>query len=149
LRSIERAKSLSIFVLAPGDASLRATDGHAIDSPRLMNAIREGSSVVQIPREEAGVFGLPARTALAGGSRVDVGRGKTWDVVAVPPAERQRAREQGARRRLILSVFTAVGLVLAFGGVALHVQRKELVLQQVVALASARQRSDERLQRAT
>jgi signal transduction histidine kinase len=49
----------------------------------------------------------------------------------------------------VLSVFTAAGMVLAFGGIALRVQRKELMLERGLAVAEARHRSDERLQRAT
>src|SRR6185436_10141860 len=149
MRSIERANSLTILVRAPGTSELRTTDGRDMSSPRLMEAVREGKSVVRIPREEATAFGLPARTALAGLSRVNAGPGETWDVLAVATAERQRDRELRARKRLVLSVFTAAGLVLAFGGVAMRIQRKELVLQQDLALASAQQRNDERLQRAT
>ena len=149
IRSIERAKSLAILVRPPGSAVLRATDGSEVSSPRLMEAVRDGQSVVRIPREEAAAFGLPARTALAGLSRVDAGGGKSWDILAVATAERERDRELWARRRLVLSVFTAAGLVLAFGGIALRVQRKELTLERGLAVADARQRSDERLQRAT
>ncbi len=149
IRSIERDKSLTILVRAPGTSELRATDGREMSSPRLMEAVRSGQSVVRIPREEAAAFGLPARTALAGLSRVDAGEGQTWDIVAVATAERERDRETWARRRLVLSVFTAAGLVLAFGGIALRVQRKELILERGLAVAEARHRSDERLQRAT
>jgi len=149
IRSIERANSLTILVRAPGTSELRTTDGRDMSSPRLMEAVRDGKSVVRIPREEAAAFGLPARTALAGLSRVDAGQGQTWDILAVATAERERDRESRARRRLVLSVFTAAGLVLAFGGVAFRVQRKELMLERGLAVAEARQRSDERLQRAT
>ena len=92
---------------------------------------------------------MPARTALAGLSRVDAGEGQTWDILAVASAEHERDRETWARGRLVLSVFAAVGLVLAFGGIALRVQRKELILERELAVAEARHRSDERLQRAT
>jgi signal transduction histidine kinase len=149
IRAIERAKSLAILVRAPGAAELRATDGREVASPRLHDALRDGQSIVRIPREEAAAFGLPARTALAGLSRVDAGRGGTWDVLAVATAERERDREFWARRRLVLSVFTAAGLVLAFGGIALRVQRKELTLERGLAVAEAQHRNDERLQRAT
>jgi len=149
IRTIERAKALAILVRPPGAATLRATDGREVSSPRLMEAVRDGDSVVSIPREEAAAFGLPARTALAGLSHVDAGAGGTWDILAVATAERERDRELWARRRLVLSVFTAAGLVLAFGGIALRVQRKELVLERGLALAEAQHRSDERLQRAT
>jgi len=149
IRSIERAKSLTILVRAPGTSELRGTDGRELTPPRLMEAVRDGKSVVRIPREEAAAFGLPARTALAGLSRIEVGQGQSWDILAIATAERERDREMWARRRLILSVFTAAGLVLAFGGVTLGVQRKELMLERELAVAEAAHRSDERLQRAT
>ena len=66
-----------------GATNLRGTDGARVVSSRLLDALRGPESVVRIPREEAGQFGLPSRTALAGLSRVQVGDGKTWDVVAV------------------------------------------------------------------
>jgi signal transduction histidine kinase len=148
LRSIERAGALAILVRAPGDANLRATDGTAVDSSRILDALRGADSVIRIPREEAGRFGLPARTALAGLSRVSLDDGRTWDVVAVASAERQRDRETRARRRLVLSVFGAASLVLAFGGAAMRLQRNELVLERELAIAELRQQRDERLQRA-
>jgi signal transduction histidine kinase len=149
IRAVERARALTILVRPPGASALRATDGREVSSPRLMQAVRDGQSVVRIPREEAAAFGLPARTALAGLSHVDAGAGGTWDILAVATAERERDREAWARRRLVLSVFTAAGLVLAFGGIALRIQRKELILERGLAVAEARHRSDERLQRAT
>jgi two-component system NtrC family sensor kinase len=148
LRSIERANALAILLRAPGEVALRTTSGREISSPRLLAALRDASPVVRIPREEAAAFGLPARTALAGLFRVDAGGRGTWDVVAVASAERQRDRQGWARRRLVLSVFTAAGLVLAFGGVAMRLQRNELVLERELAIADLRQARDERLQRA-
>jgi two-component system NtrC family sensor kinase len=148
IRAIERAKSLAILVRPPGAATLRTTDGREVASPRLIEAVRDGDAVVRIPREEAAALGLPARTALAGLAHVDAGHGETWDILAVATAKRERDRELWARRRLILSVFTAAGLVLAFGGLAFRVQRKELMLERGLALAQAQHRSDERLQRA-
>ncbi len=148
LRSIERVKALSILVRPPGDTSLRTTDGHQIASQRLLDALRRGETVIRIPREEAGMFGLPSRTALAGLSRVDLGKGGTWDIAAVASAERHRDREVWARRRLVLSVFTAAGLVLIFGGIAMRLQRNELVLERELAVAGIQQQRDERLQRA-
>jgi signal transduction histidine kinase len=148
LRSFERQNALKILVLPPGEGRLRTTDGATVASSRLLEALRGADAVLRIPREEAGELGLPARTALAGLSRVSVSPGRTWDVVAVASAERERDREARARRRLILSVFGAAGLVLAFGGAAMRIQRKELVLERELAIAELRQRRDERLQRA-
>jgi two-component system NtrC family sensor kinase len=148
MRSVEHARSLAILLHRPGEPTFRATDGRELSSPRLLEALGAGQTVVRIPREEAGAFGLPSRTALAGLATVDGGPRGTWDVIAVASAERQRDRELWARRRLVLSVFTVAGLVLAFGGLAMRTQRKELVLQRELAVASIQRRRDERLERA-
>lgn len=149
MRSIERPKALVIVARRSNEAMLRTTAGRSLAAPRLTEALDRGDSVVRIPREEAALFGLPLRTALAGLSRIDAGTAGTWDIVAVASAERERDREDWARSRLVLSVITAAGLVLAFGGVAMRIQRKELVLEQELALASVRQQRDERLERAS
>jgi signal transduction histidine kinase len=149
LRSIERPKTLAIFARRPNESTLRTTDGRELAAPRLTEALDRGDLVVRIPRDESALFGLPARTALAGLSRIEAGSAGSWDIVAVASAERERDREDWARRRLLLSVITAASLVLAFGGVARRNQRKELVLERELALASLQQRRDERLERAS
>ena len=149
LRSIERTKALVIVARRSNESMLRTTGGRDLAAPRLTEALDWGDSVVRIPRDEAALFGLPPRTALAGLARIDAGTAGTWDIVAIASAERERDREDWARRRLVLSVVTAAGLVLAFGGAAMRNQRKELVLERELALASIRQRRDERLERAS
>jgi len=149
LRSIERPKALVIAARRAGSGSLRTTSGREVAAERLAEALDRGDSVLRISREEAAQFGLPPRTALAGLSRVGLGGAGTWDIVAIASAERERDREVWARRRLVLSVVTVGGLVLAFGGIALRNQRKELMLERELALASVEQRRDERLERAS
>ena len=149
LSSIERPKALVIVARRSNESMLHTTDGRDLAAPRLTEALDRGDSVVRIPRDESDLFGLPPRTALAGLSRIDAGTAGTWDIVAIASAERQRDREDWARRRLVLSVVTAAGLVLIFGGAAMRNQRKELVLERELALASVRQRRDERLERAS
>ena len=149
LSSIERPKALVIVARRSNESMLHTTDGRDLAAPRLTEALDRGDSVVRIPRDESDLFGLPPRTALAGLSRIDAGTAGTWDIVAIASAERQRDREDWARRRLVLSVVTAAGLVLIFGGAAMRNQRKELVLERELALASIRQRRDERLERAS
>ena len=149
LRSVERPTALVIVARRPHESMLRTTDGRDLAAPRLTEALDRGDSVVRIPRDESARFGLPARTALAGLSRIDAGSAGTWDIVAVASAERERDREDWARRRLLLSVITAAGLVLAFGTLASRNQRKELVLERELALSSLQQRRDERLERAS
>jgi signal transduction histidine kinase len=148
LDTVGRPRALTVLLRRPGDPTLRTAGGREVVSPRLIQALAGGGSVVRIPREEAQAFGLPARTALAGLSHVDAGPGGKWDVVAVATAQRERDRELRAHRRLVLSVITAAGLVLAFGGVAMRNQRKELVLERELAVADLQQSRDERLQRA-
>jgi len=148
LRSVERAQALALFLRRPGDAVLRATDGRAVASPRLIEALRQGQSAVRIPRDEAAAFGLHPRTAMAGLSHVDIG-GATWDIVAVASAERERDREYWARRRLVLSVLTAAGLVLSFGAWGARRQRKEMLLERELAISALQQSRDERLERAS
>jgi two-component system NtrC family sensor kinase len=149
LRVVERPGSLALFLHRPGEAILRGNAGDRAVSPRLRDAFAQGAPSVRIPRDEAAAFGLPARTALAGMARVELGRTGTWDIVAVASAERLRDRELGARRRLVLSVLTAAGLIVVFGGLAMRNQRKELDLERELAVAALRQNRDERLQRAS
>jgi signal transduction histidine kinase len=144
LRPIERERSLVLLARRPGDGALRTSSGGVVTSPALSNALERGLSALRIPRDDAPAFGLPQRTAVAG-----LARAGGWDVVAVATAERQRDREFWARRRSLLSVFTAAGLVLAFGGLAMRNQRKELVLERELALEAARRARDERLERAS
>jgi two-component system, NtrC family, sensor kinase len=149
LHNVERGRALVLFARHDGDAGLRATNGETVTSPRIVDALARGLTSVRIPREEAPAFGLHARTALAGLAHVDVPGAGGFDIVAVATAERQRDRELGARRRTMLSVFLAAGLVLAFGGLALRNQRKELELERELAIEGLRRGRDERLERAS
>jgi signal transduction histidine kinase len=67
--------------------------------------------------------------------------------VAVASALRERDRQQRALARLVLAVLLASGLVLAFGGVALRQQRKELTLTRELAVADLQRQGDEALAR--
>jgi signal transduction histidine kinase len=148
LRAVERPRALAVFVHRPEERALRATSGRLVVSDTVVDAIARGASSVRIPREGAAAFGLPARTAFAGIAHLDRGRNGVRDIVVVASAEHERDRELGARRRLVLSVLTAAGLVLAFGGLAMRNQRKELVLERELAIAGVQQSRDERLERA-
>ena len=149
LRTVELGRSLVLLARRDGDERLRTTDGRTVTSARVVEALARGLPAVRIPREEAPAFGLHARTALAGLAHVDVPGAGGWDIVAVATAERQRDREVGARRRTMLSVFFAGGLVLAFGGLAMRNQRKELELERELAVEGLRRGRDERLERAS
>jgi signal transduction histidine kinase len=146
LERAERSGSSRLFVHRAGDPTLRSAASAEIASPRVVEAIGRRERAVRIPREEAAAFGLPARTAIAGIAYPADPRAA--DVVAISSAEHLRDRMAWARRRLLLSVASAAGLVLLFGGVALRMQRKELLLEGALAVADLQRRSDERLDRA-
>lgn len=145
LNRVERAGSARLFIHRPGETTLHSADGATLVSGRLAEAMSQHQRAVRIPREEAAAFGLPARTAMAGVAYSEDPRGA--DVVTVSSAEHQRDREAWARRRLLLSVGAAAGLVLLFGGVAFRMQRKELLLERELAVAGLQRRNDERLAR--
>jgi signal transduction histidine kinase len=146
LGRLQREGSTRLFIHHPPEATLRSIDGTEIASARVMDAIRRREPAVRIPREEAAAYGLPPRTAVAGIAYPVDPRGA--ELIAVSSAEHQRDREAWARRRLLLSVGAAAGVVLLFGGIALRMQRKELMLEAQLAVADLQRRSDERLERA-
>lgn len=148
-RGVGGLGTLLVLLHRPGDNTLSAPSGKAIHSAPILAAIDRGQASATISRNEAAVLGLPPRTAVAGIAAVDPARGDTWDLVTVASAERERDRETWARRRLVLSVVTAAGLVVLFGGLVMRKQRKELVLERELAVAAARLSRDEKLQRAS
>jgi signal transduction histidine kinase len=85
---------------------------------------------------------------VTGLARIDAGPAGQWGIAAIASAKRERDRERWARWRLVLTVATVGGLVLAFGGLAMRNQRKELVLAHQLALADLGRERDERLERA-
>jgi len=144
----ERASRRIVLLQAPGTTDFRATDGRFVAAPTILAALDQGRTYLRLAPSEAGQLGLPARTALAGLAHVDAGPAGRWGIAAVASAERERDRERWARWRLILSVATASGLVLSFGGLAMRNQRKQLLLRHRLELADLSGQRDERLQRA-
>lgn len=148
LQQLEREKAL-IFLIAPPDASGRplfySTHGQHIASSALKNALTQGKTSVILPREDAAQLGLPPRMALAGLARFEGGPLGTWHVAAVSSALRERDRNRRARLRAVLGVLLASGLVLAFGGAALYLQRKELLMEQELAILDLIRERDEKL----
>lgn len=149
LAPIERPGSLALLVLPDGATTLYTADGRAVRADEIAGAIGAGRRSLRLTRPQAVRLGLPERIALAGLSSVDGGPLGRWGVAVVATAERLRDRERRATWRLVLSVGVAAGLVLAFGGVALTLQRKELELGRDLALTTLRAERDERLERAT
>jgi two-component system, NtrC family, sensor kinase len=147
-RALERPHALLVLLLPPGAGRFRATDGQTVESAPLLGALERGDAVLRLSPQEAFAIGLPSRTALAGLARVEAGGQGRWGVAVVANAQRLRDREFGARRRLVLAIALAAGLVLAFGGTALRRQRKELELERELAVAEVERQRDERLERA-
>ena len=111
LSAIERPRILCFLLHRDGESVLHASDGTALSSPHLIQALARGEQVVRLSRAEAADLGLHARTALAGIGRLaagQLGAGQgAVQIVAVASAERERDRERWALRRLVLSVLTA------------------------------------------
>lgn len=149
LATAERQGALKLFFLSPGGARLVASDGRLAASDRVVEAAHRGDEVVRLSRPEAADLGLPSRSALVGLAHVSRGPLTGWAIAVVASALRERDRERWAQKRLILSVLTATTLLLAFGGLALRNQKKELELKRELAVAAMRGEQNDRLAVAT
>jgi len=149
LKALEQPGRRLILLRPPTASEFRRTDGRPVSAPAIATAIDDGRSFLRLAPAEAGRLGLPTRTAVAGLAHMDAGEAGHWGVAAVASAERERDRERWAIWRLTLSVATAGGLVLTFGGWAMRNQRRELVLQHQLALADLGRERNERLERAS
>jgi signal transduction histidine kinase len=147
-QSLEQPGTFRIFLAPPGERALLAADGARVSSAPLRDALDAGAATVRLNRPQAAEVGLLARTAMAGLAHVDAGPLGRWGVVALATAARQRDRETRAFWRLVLGVTVASGLVLAFGGLALQNQRRELQAQRELAVAAVERERDEKLARA-
>jgi signal transduction histidine kinase len=133
-----------VLLLATPRARLVNANGAPVDSPPIAEGVRASAPWVRLARPEAAALGLPARTAFAGIAALPGGDPAGESVVVVASAQAERDRENRAQWRLVLGVALAAALVIAFGGLALLMQRKELDLARELALAER----DERLARA-
>jgi two-component system, NtrC family, sensor kinase len=145
---VPRARELAFFAIPPGDFGLRAVNGQVLASRPIRNAVDKGLPALRLSPDEAAQIGLRERTAIAGLAPVDGGVLGGWSVVTVASAARERDREKRAAWRLMSSVLVASGLVAAFGGWALHKQRKELDLARELTVAAVERERDEQLMRA-
>ena len=134
----------SIVVRLDADGTLRRPNGHVVVSPTLSAAMAGAEHTVTLTRPEAAALGLPERTAVAGIAQSHSGE----RVAVVATALRVRDREARAQNRLLLGIALSALLTGIFGGIALHVQRKELVLERELLLRDTERRGEERLARA-
>ena len=147
VRSVESPHRVRVLIQGPFDTELTASDGRTVRSPTIEGGLAANASWVRLGRREADTLDLPARTAMAGLTTVDEA-GARWGVVVLATAQRERDREVFAEWRLVLSVIVASGLVLAFGGLALRTQRKQMSLAHELEVAAVQSERDERLVRA-
>jgi two-component system, NtrC family, sensor kinase len=148
VRSAERDGERRVFVKRPERLGLVTTSGVLVRARALEAAIEAGQPSLRLPREDAPLFGLPERTAMAGLAAVDAGTLGKWGVAVVATAQRERDREIHAKWRLVLGLIVVAGLVSLFGGWALRKQRKEADLARELAVAEATRAADTRLERA-
>ena len=146
--SVERPHRVRVLVQPPGTTGLLTAAGAVLRSPAIEAGLSSDASWLRLGRSEAAALGLPARAAMVGLSRVPTEGQGNWSIAVVATAERERDREVFAQWRLVLSVVLASGLVLAFGGLALRNQRKQLELAHQLAVASVQSERDDRLVRA-
>jgi signal transduction histidine kinase len=141
-------EEMELLIAPPAERAFHSSDGRVLSFAPLRDALDRNQSTMRLGRPEAMALGLTPRTAVAGLAHVDAGTFGRWGVVAVATAAPHRDRETRAFWRLVLGVALAAGLVLAFGGVALRNQRKELEAKQALVLAQVERQRDEQLARA-
>lgn len=133
---LERPRDLIVLVARPNASGFLTTDKRIIPSSRLRTAIDAGLDTVVIPRDEAALFGLPRRTAIAGLAPVAPRGGEQWSVVVLASAERLRDRQILEERRLALTVAIVTLVVAGFGFIARRRQRHELDLERRIAIST-------------
>jgi signal transduction histidine kinase len=143
-RTVERPSSLRVLLARPDEEGLSTTDGHIVRDAGVERALRDGTTSVRLDRNEAPAFGLPRRTAVAGLSTFDGPKGR-WGVVVAATALRQRDRQLRAQWRSVAAIVLASGLILAFGGIAMRKQRKELELARELTIADLQREREEQL----
>jgi|HubBroStandDraft_4_1064222.scaffolds.fasta_scaffold02329_6 two-component system NtrC family sensor kinase len=143
-----RPGELRVLLAPPGERGFYTADDQRLDLTAVRDALDRGLTSFRLSRAEAAAAGLVARTAMAGIARVDAGDLGRWGVIAIGTAARQRDREMRALWRLVLGVGVASALILAFGGLALRKERKELALERELAVTHAQQARDDQLARA-
>jgi signal transduction histidine kinase len=145
LAPIERRGQVRVLLGPPKLAHLAGIDGRELTSPEIELGLASGSATARLSRSDAALLGLPARMAMAGLAIVDGGELGRWGVAIVSTAEHQRDRALRAKVRLVSAVVVAAGLVLAFGGLSLRRQRRQLELSHELEVAAVQRAKNERL----
>ena len=142
LADLDKPGMTRVVVIPPG-GSPQLLDGTAVELPEVAAAADRGDRTARMDRSRAPRLGLPERIAMVGLARTPSGA----TVAIVATAADQRDRDRAGQQRLIGSILLAVGLVSAFGGLALARQRTQLILERELAVADAASARDAELER--
>ncbi len=93
VRGIERKGVVRVLLGRPGGSDLVGSDGTIVAAPAIAQALATGQKSLRLSRPQAAGLALPARTAVAGLERVDVGGLGRWGVAVVATAQAERDRE--------------------------------------------------------
>ena len=148
LSPLEHPGILHLFLLPPGDGQLVGLDGRLIQDPGLRGPLVQGARWVRLDRSQAGRLGLPPRMAVAGLAWATALDGRRWGVATVISALRERDRAYRARVRTTVSLLVMGVIILAFGGMALRLQREELELARVMELNDLQREKEAQLNQA-
>ena len=148
LHGIERKGTTIVLLTREAGGTWMRTDGTTLNMPMLPHTYDARTNWVRLSRPQSRLLGLPERTSIAGIAQLHRGPRGPWLIAVVTTAQRERDREIRSQRALVLGVFLAGGLVLAFGGIALRTQRKELELAAALTVAEVARQRDARLVRA-
>jgi signal transduction histidine kinase len=144
---LEQPHSRALLVKPPWQQAFVTTAGRQVRAPTLRTALEAGDTEFELPRELAAHFGLPARVAAAGLSRVRTPHG-TWGVVVLASAQRLRARERGAQLRFLVGLAIVAVAVAGFGGLALRQQTRKLEVARALEIEALARERDRLLARA-
>jgi signal transduction histidine kinase len=134
-KRLESPPDLTVLVARPHGSAFLTTDERVIPSNRLRFAADAGEATVVLRGDEAAIFGLPRRAAIAGLAPVSA-RGGDWCIVVLSSAKRIRDRQIMEERRLAVTVVVVTLVVAAFGFIARRRQRHELELERQVAVSA-------------
>lgn len=146
-RELDQPGRLCALVLPPGASSFLTLSGRRLPAELLAGAMKGARGHVVLPGEIARQFRLPGRAAVVGLARLDAGDLGVWWVAVAATARRALDREAQASWRSILAVLLSAGLVLTLGAVLIVAQRRKLDAEKALALAAARRRREEELDR--
>ena len=142
LNELEKPGLTRVVIIGP-DRKARLLDGTPIAMPDTLAAATAGAATVRVDRERARLLGLPERIAVAGLART--ANGETIAIIST--AADQRDRDRAGQQRMLGSILLAVGLVGAFGGIAMSRQRRQLSLERELAVADTARARDGELER--